>query len=140
MKALDLLPDGTVTVRDGERIWSTRRPTIGEWRTLVEATQALDDRATEIEAMEDPDSRTAARQVFTLSGGYASMMAQVLETLGDGRPVDPQTLPVWCTSPDPLRRIFAHWRAVPLDLSSPPTNGMPPLVETDPIGSVSPPL
>lgn len=125
MRALDLLPDGTFAVRDGQREWRTRRPNIGEWRTIVEAIQTVDARANEIEAIADEAQRVRERGDFLYGVGdvlppYLTVMAQILSTLGDG-PVEPSSLPVWCASGRPFPQILGHWRAVPLDLSSPTT-------------------
>lgn len=144
MKALDLLPDGTFAVRDGARAWVTRRPTIGEWRGLVEAVQAVDERASAIERIDDAAERIAERSRFlygeTLEDGtivapaYSAVMARILTELGPA-PVDANELPVWCTGGEPIKRILPHWREVPLDLSAGSTTNHSIPAETAPAGS-----
>jgi hypothetical protein len=129
MKALDLRPDGTFVVRDGDREWAARRPKIGEWRHLVEAVEAAD--AAVREAQYNPEGTRSERErleaVQVLLRGtnkkpplYTAVLAKILETLGAG-PVLPDDLPAWCSSSDPIGSILGHWRAVPLDLSPEPT-------------------
>lgn len=142
MKALDLRPDGTVVIRDGVREWVLRRPTIGEWRDLVEQTEAVDARRNEIatavddQGVELPIARrldminrlllgTRATEVEPARPpAYAQAMSQTIAVL-DGADVDPIDLPSWCSQSDALTAIIGHWRAVPLDLSPEPTISPP---------------
>lgn len=120
MKALDLLPDGTFVIRDGVREWRARRPTIGEWRVIVELVEAADAKAAAVEAIPDEAAKTAARRDFIYGTAdepnpYLSAMAHALSILG--AETSPDELPVWCAQAGPLQKILPHWRAVPLVLS-----------------------
>lgn len=121
MKALDLLPDGTFTIRDGTRAWGTRRPTIGEWRSIFEATEMIDGAAQAINAMpsDSPDAliaKATARKDFRRGGQWASAVAYALSTLGP-EPVTVEDLPTWCAQASVIIAILEHWEEVPLDLS-----------------------
>lgn len=159
MKALDLRPDGTVVIRDGSREWVLRRPTIGEWRDLVEATEAVDDERNRIAGLIDDQGEPVAvaerlRQINRLLLGtkateteparapaYARAMSETLAVLG-GYAIAPEDLPSWCSQSDALTAIIGHWRAVPLDLSPEPTISPPSVTQApnpDPLSSPTSP-
>lgn len=128
MKALDLLPDGTFVIRDGVREWSTRRPTIGEWRTVYEAVEVIDAEAQAINAMPDSAEKRASRVAFRKKGQWFSALLGALVTLGDDaqEPIEVDSMPPWASGAGVIKSILEHWEEVPLDLSPvTPTNSQP---------------
>lgn len=131
MKALDLLPDGRVAIRDGDREWVLRRPKLREWREIMQDVEGVDAvvTAAQIPADETPAAAEAAEASTRLlirgsdevPPAYAGVLARIVTRLS-GAEVDPLDLPVWATVARPLGLIMAHWREVPLDLGPAPTN------------------
>lgn len=118
MKALDLLPDGTFVIRDGVREWSTRRPTIGEWRTVYEAVEAIDAEAQAINAMADSPEKRAARVAFRSRGQWLPALVSAIQLLSPSEmPIEVESMPPWASGAGVIKAILEHWEEVPLDLS-----------------------
>lgn len=128
MKQLELADDGRVIIRNRTSEWILGRPTLGEYRTIVERAEAADRfYAAEIAAIVDGDGKAdvdaQVRRAGELQLGtadspplYGALVCGFIEILGDGDPPDVDDLPSWAVSGRAVGRMIAHWRAVPLDL------------------------
>jgi hypothetical protein len=125
-KQLVLADDGRVVVRTKTDEWILERPTLGEYRKLVELTQSADEmlRAALAEVPEGPDQAQLrldiADEFQKGSNGrpaiYAQLVVQFVAMLAEGDPPEVDDLPSWAVTSRPVARMIAHWRSVPLDL------------------------
>lgn len=124
-KQLELADDGRVIIRTSTQEWILRRPTLGEYRKLMELTQTADDRLREA-VLAVPEGEDQAAEQLRISGDlqagvggvalYGGVITAFIELLAEGEPPDVDDLPAWAATSRPVARMIAHWRAVPLDL------------------------
>lgn len=125
-KQLVLADDGTIIIRTKTQEWILERPTLGEYRKLVELTEAT-DQVLRSALAEVPDGPDQAQVRLDLADDfqkgtngrpalYANLVRSFCEMLAAGDPPDVEDLPSWAVTSRPVARMIAHWRAVPLDL------------------------
>lgn len=122
MKQLELADDGRVIIRTDGGEWVLRRPTLGEYRRLVELAGAADEKLrVAVEATEDVNAQVqiSAALQYGAEGQpalYGAVIRAYIEMLAEGEPPDIDDLPSWAVSSRAAARMIGHWRAVPLDL------------------------
>lgn len=124
MKQLELADDGRVIIRNRADEWILERPTLGEYRKLVELAGVADEKyAAAVAAVpaDHPDrageqTKVAEALQFGPDALYGQLVRGFVELLSSKEPPDVDDLPAWAVSGRAAARMLAHWRAVPLDL------------------------
>lgn len=124
MKQLELADDGRVIIRTRADEWILERPTLGEFRKLVEAAGAADEKYNAALAAipadhpnrADEQTKVAEALQFGDEALYGQLVRGFVAMLCTKDPPDVEDLPSWAVSGRAAARMLAHWRAVPLDL------------------------
>lgn len=126
MKQLELHDDGRIVIRNRSSEWILERPTLGEYRRLVEVAEAADATFRKAldaipEGPEHDEQQVKASYDLQFGTGkkpplYGAVVKAFIETLAPGEAPDVDDLPSWAASGRSVTRMITHWRSVPLDL------------------------
>lgn len=123
-KQLELKDDGRVVIRTRTDEWVLERPTLGEYRKLLEMAEAADAKLRDAVAAVPEDFPKRAEEQIRISEAlqfgpeslYGTLVREFVLLLGEKEPPDIDDLPAWAVSGRASARMLAHWRSVPLDL------------------------
>lgn len=105
----ELRNDGTVCLQfDENKTVNLRRPTLGEYRLLIEAIERVRSEASAV-VNDEADVTT----VDKLNDLVLDWFRLVFKTLGDGELPGEDDMPAWVLNSELPRDLIDHWQKVP---------------------------